>query len=603
MSNSDLKLVIKDVLENLPSDWLRLTTHRLDIYNEKLAKVEFLEKFEKANKKDKSELENLPTAFDYIRLGHPLSCILEWVLAKESQIRPESVISFSSQVMPLMAVLRKNKFSKQKTSVVFQEHLPHHFDAGIVKSVYDYEFDLVQVDDLNNFERPSGTVVILKSTERELQNPNADMILNLYPNAGSVIQVLDNDSDFIKEIQHVRRRESIAMTPQSCLEVLESLAGQELRQRQKVDPTSLLRTIQDITFAKTPASIGNCGLAVQYASMMGLVHYADDNFPGKNIQFIVPPNCYGGTNDQARRVAACLEHVEIVDLPVDSGKDMVTELERILDEAAIADAIPYVIAEIPTNPRVEIPDLEKLRETLNKQRKNKTGDNAISPVFILDQTFCPNVKFFGTDGYLHDCKVISYVSGSKFPSGGLCTAGYCVANDAAAGYMSYVDRHLNLCDNTATDLQIEILTQEMPSMNERIAGAYKNTRGFVDFIQEKLPEAKINFVSHELADATFTPSVFSLDLPTKGETHEQREAYKQELNHKLIKMMISAIPEESKHCVSYGQLKGCYWTIPATSTQGTTKESDKDYIVRVSVAADFDLEKHKQVFQEFCSSI
>ena len=50
-------------------------------------------------------------------------------------------------------------------------------------------------------------------------------------------------------------------------------------------------------------------------------------------------------------------------------------------------------------------------------------------------------------------------------------------------------------------------------------------------------------------------------------------------------MMIEGSPEESKHCVSYGQVKGCYWTIPATSTQGTTKESDKDYIVRVSVGA------------------
>ena len=39
-------LRLKDVLNNMPSDWLNLTTHRLDIYNEKLAKVEFLEKFQ-----------------------------------------------------------------------------------------------------------------------------------------------------------------------------------------------------------------------------------------------------------------------------------------------------------------------------------------------------------------------------------------------------------------------------------------------------------------------------------------------------------------------------------------------------------------------------
>ena len=95
------------------------------------------------------------------------------------------------------------------------------------------------------------------------------------------------------------------------------------------------------------------------------------------------------------------------------------------------------------------------------------------------------------------------------------------------------------------------------------------------------------------------PSVFSLDLPTKGTTLEARERFKRDLNLKLIKLMIESIPEESKHCVSYGQLKGCYWTIPATSTQGTTKEGDKDYIVRVSIAPDFNLDKHKEVFAKF----
>jgi hypothetical protein len=136
-------------------------------------------------------------------------------------------------------------------------------------------------------------------------------------------------------------------------------------------------------------------------------------------------------------------------------------------------------------------------------------------------------------------------------------------------------------------------------MLQRIKDAYENTREFVDFIEEKLPSAKINFVSKTLANEGFTPSVFSLDLPTKGDTPEQREAHKRNLNHQLINMMITQIPDESKYCVSYGQLKGCYWTIPATSTQGTTKEEDKDYIARVSVSPDLDLEKHKQVFADF----
>lgn len=165
--------------------------------------------------------------------------------------------------------------------------------------------------------------------------------------------------------------------------------------------------------------------------------------------------------------------------------------------------------------------------------------------------------------------------------------------------MPKIDLHLQLCDNEATPIQLEILAKQLPSMNQRIQDAYRNTREFVNFISANLRGAKINFVSEELAAQGFTPSVFSLDLPTKGTTAEEREAYKRALNLQLIELMIQKIPSESKYCVSYGQLKGCYWTIPATSTQGTTKEVDKDYILRVALSPDMNLELHKEVFLEF----
>jgi hypothetical protein len=213
------------------------------------------------------------------------------------------------------------------------------------------------------------------------------------------------------------------------------------------------------------------------------------------------------------------------------------------------------------------------------------------------------VHFLGEGEILSTVRTISYVSGSKFPSGGQCTAGYCVGNTKTNALMGKIETHLILCDNQARNLQMEILAKQLPSMNQRIQDAYANTREFVTFIQDTLPEAKINFVSEDLAEQGFTPSVFSLDLPTKGNTHEEKEAYKRALNHKLIGLMITEIPNESKYCVSYGQLKGCYWTIPATSTQGTTKEGDKDYIARVSLSPIMDLELHKKVFLKFVESI
>ncbi|MBT7241985.1 MAG: cystathionine beta-synthase, partial [Flavobacteriaceae bacterium] len=200
-------------------------------------------------------------------------------------------------------------------------------------------------------------------------------------------------------------------------------------------------------------------------------------------------------------------------------------------------------------------------------------------------------------------RTISFASGSKFPSGGKCTAGYCIGNTKTNALMEKIELHLRLCDNEATTVQYEILAKQMPSMNQRIHAAYANTREFVNFINNTLPDAKINFVSEALAKEGFMPSVFSLDLPTKGNTDEEREAYKRELNLKLINLMITKIPNESKYCVSYGQLNGCYWTVPATSTQGTTKEGDKDYIARVALSPNMDLELHKKVFLDFVKNI
>jgi hypothetical protein len=50
--------------------------------------------------------------------------------------------------------------------------------------------------------------------------------------------------------------------------------------------------------------VASSGLSIQYAIMMGLVHDAGNH---KGEKRYCPPNCYGGTNDQARRVAACIE--------------------------------------------------------------------------------------------------------------------------------------------------------------------------------------------------------------------------------------------------------------------------------------------------------
>ena len=614
MEGNKMLNYIKDVLENMPTGWLSLTTHRLDIYDEKLAKVQFLEQFEvltNDNNSDASALNELPTAFDYIRLGHPLSCVLEWVIAKSNNLSPEEVISFSSKTAPVLAILRKNLLDNRNTQINYTDELPSSFDTEVLRTIYGYAFELKQVGKASDILEFNGSTIFI-SQQDEIStvdlNPNIDFFINIHAHLGSVLLVNgEHNKSYISEIQHVRRRETIAMTPANCLVALNVLTAQSSFDNKhsnfETNKSLVLNSIKEITGSNTKPLVASSGLSIQYAIMMGLVHDALEKHKGKAIKFVVPLNCYGGTNDQARRVAACIDNVEVVDLQVDGDNDMVKSIDTVLDKISSEDAIPYIIAEIPTNPRVEVPDLIKLKSVLNKTRKTTSGEIAIDPVFILDQTFCPNVHFLGEDEILSTVRTISYVSGSKFPSGGQCTAGYCVGNKKTDALLEKIEMHLKLCDNEATNLQMEILAKQLPSMNQRIHKAYKNTREFVNFIKDTLPAAKINFVSEELAQQGFTPSVFSLDLPTKGNTDEEREAYKRDLNLKLINLMITEIPNESKYCVSYGQLNGCYWTIPATSTQGTTKEDDKDYIARVALSPNMDIELHKKVFLKFVESM
>jgi len=614
MKASKILNYIKDVLENMPTDWLKLTTHRLDIYDEKLAKTQFLNQFEvlfnDANS-DTSALSELPTAYDYIRLGHPLSCILEWTIGNLHTIKPENIINFSSSTVPVLAILRKNLLADKNTQIIYTGQLPTYFDIEILRNIYGYQFEVKKIENTSAITDFNGSTIFI-SQQDDICNfeltPNIDFFINVHNHLGSILVVngAQNES-YISDIQHVRRRETIAMTPANSLAALKSLIEKSSFDNPKniteANKKSVLDSIAAITGSNTKALVASSGLSIQYAILMGLIHDALEKHKGKAIKIVVPPNCYGGTNDQARRVAACIDNVEVIDLPVDGDNDMVQSIDIVLAKIANEDAIPYIIAEIPTNPRVEVPNLIQLRNVLSQERTTATGEIAIDPVFILDQTFCPNVHFLGDDEILSTVRTISFASGSKFPSGGQCTAGYCVGNKKTIALMDKVEKHLRLCDNEATNLQYKILAKQLPSMKQRIHDAYKNTREFVTFINETLPEAKINFVSEELAEQGFTPSVFSLDLPTKGNTDEEREAYKRALNLKLINLMITEIPNESKYCVSYGQLKGCYWTIPATSTQGTTKEGDKDYIARVSLSPDMDLELHKKIFLNFVENI
>jgi cystathionine beta-lyase/cystathionine gamma-synthase len=625
---------IEKILNHLPRSWVELTTHRLDVYDESQAKSQFLTELQKlvaSNGISQDALENLPTAYDYIRLGHQLSSVLEWGLGEINGLKAEQAITFSSKTMPILAVLRKAKLENKTTHIYYQTSTSPLRDIERLKSIYGYNFSQTAIKhvseipqkEIENGSENDFTLLITQSPfEHAVKATSAvDVTVNLHPHFGCVALVHNQQIDhLVSDIQHVRRRESIAMTPVNALSVLQTMVGlahsvnnstntsvnnhkDNLNAEKIAEAKQIIdSSIQKNTGSQLTPLIASSGLSIQYAIMMGLVEDALVNHPNKAIHVLLPPNCYGGTNDQARRIADVIPQVEIVDLLVDGGKDMVSSLQQALGQSAKADAAAIVLAEIPTNPRVEVPDMEALGLVLSEIRTTPSGSKAIAPVFMVDQTFCPHVNLLQDSSQLALVKTISFSSGSKFPSGGRCIAGYCAANQIGGYLLNAIEKHLDLSDNAAIDHQMITLSETMPSMQKRIKQAYFNTRGFVQKIQSLLPNAKINFVSDELAEQGFTPSVFSLDLPTQGNTDAEKEDYKRQLNLKLINHMISDSQNHCKYCVSYGQLRGTYWTIPATSTQGTTKESDKDYIVRVALSPESDVERLSTQFEAFCQN-
>ena len=193
MHNNKIRNYIQEVLKNMPADWLNLTTHRLDIYDESLAKTQFLDQFESlynANNAETAELKKLPTAYDYIRLGHPLSSILEWAIAKTNNLKPENVISFSSKTVPILAILRKNLLENKNTQILYTNELPTFFDAEIVKRVYGYKFELKQVDKAANISEFNGSTIFISQNDEfgtiDL-NPNIDFFISLHDPLGSIL--------------------------------------------------------------------------------------------------------------------------------------------------------------------------------------------------------------------------------------------------------------------------------------------------------------------------------------------------------------------------------------------------------------------------------
>ena len=133
----------------------------------------------------------------------------------------------------------------------------------------------------------------------------------------------------------MRRRECIAVTPPYAERMLQELIGIQPSPIESVtveDWNSIAAAVAENTGSNVQPLVASSGLSTQYAIMMGLLNHARQTYPGKPIQFLIPPNCYGGTNDQARISLGALANnppynrgVNLVGLNNGNGHDFVVQ--------------------------------------------------------------------------------------------------------------------------------------------------------------------------------------------------------------------------------------------------------------------------------------
>ena len=91
-------------------------------------------------------------------------------------------------------------------------------------------------------------------------------------------EISPQNENYISDIQHVRRRETVAMTPDDCLTALNALVAESSikisENNFEADKKAVLESIVKITESPTKPLVASSGLSIQYAIMMGLMHDA-----------------------------------------------------------------------------------------------------------------------------------------------------------------------------------------------------------------------------------------------------------------------------------------------------------------------------------------
>ena len=119
-----------------------------------------------------------------------------------------------------------NLLDRKNTQIIYTDSSLDLLDHKSIRENYGYNFDLKKVNKLSEIPAFEGSTVLVSQFDKiEINdlNLNIDFFINIYKTLGSILIVNGNkNEDYISEIQHVRRRETIAMTPIDCYTALQA---------------------------------------------------------------------------------------------------------------------------------------------------------------------------------------------------------------------------------------------------------------------------------------------------------------------------------------------------------------------------------------------
>lgn len=518
------------------------------------------------------EEKYLDTMFpeDYLRVGSPLSNILEVVKSLEKGYCPAHVFSFGSNTFPLISVL----FTAKKHVYVYGRRLFTETQEKMLKELYDCNFSYCFGEPRDHGE---NIVVHVADLDRPKVNPNVDAVVGtnglLYiVNSNKVApeDIKDSKGTIVQEGIHTMRKRFVAPPPTpDCIALL---SGKDIQKAP--DTTSFknhLKQLGGVDDAKGDPVVTTAGLPAIGACIMSALELGN-----RDIDVVMCSTAYGGSSQQTdiltRKCGNLDKHT--FDIQGATGNVYRALAGKLAEmKSGKTKSVTLIQLEYPTNPDMKDCDLDGLNESVEDFRRT-TGSNA---VLMFDTTFSPQCR---PAVPFKNIPVIVFNSLSKSVSGGFTTGGSLVANhhEFAQRLLAGAHHHVNLLDSCSKGCQLATLAKMHSGCEERIKEAHGNCRKAAVFLENSVlthsgTNMKVNFVTEAQIAKNVIPGTFSFNLPVPAKMSQQGAAG---LAQEFVDRLVEQYPQGVKPCVSFGQKNSLvYATVPATSTQGVISEEDK----------------------------